>query len=80
MSNIGEKLKKFLSDLFTESDNNTFDLAKVLALLAIIDGLGLASYEVIVKGSAFNFQDFGTGVGLLFAGLGVVLGFKKETI
>ena len=74
-----DKIKKFLKDLFTEADNHTFDLAKILALIAIIDGLALATYAVVVKGAVFNFQDFGTGVGILFAGLGVVLGFKKES-
>lgn len=74
-----DKIKKFLTDLFTEADNHTFDLAKILALIAIVDGLALATYAVVVKGIMFNFQDFGTGVGILFAGLGVVLGFKKET-
>ena len=74
-----EKIKKFLKDLFTEADNKTFDLAKILALIAIIDGLALATYAVVVKGLMFNFQDFGTGVGILFAGVAAVLGFKKET-
>ena len=74
-----EKVKKFLKDLFTEADNKTFDLAKILALVAIVDGLWLASYAVIVKDMPFNFQDFGTGVGILFAGVAAVLGFKKET-
>ena len=45
------KIKKFLNDMFTETDNHTFDLAKVLALLAIINGLGLATYEVVWKGT-----------------------------
>ena len=74
-----DAIKKWLKELFTEADNKTADLSKVLALLAILDGLYLATYEVVVKGAAFSFQDFGTGVGLLFAGLGVVLGFKKES-
>ena len=74
-----DKINKFLNDLFTETDNHTFDLAKVLALLAIINGLGLATYEVVWKGTVFNFQDYGIGCGLLFGGLAAVLTFKKET-
>ena len=74
-----EKIKKFLNDLFTETDNHTFDLAKVLALLAVVNGLGLATYEVVWKGTTFDFQSFGAGVGILFAGLAAVLWFKKET-
>lgn len=33
-----DKVKKFLKDLLTEADNHTFDLAKILALIAIVDG------------------------------------------
>ena len=73
------KVKKFLNDMFTETDNHTFDLTKVLALLAIVNGIALTIYEVIWKGTTFNFQDYGVGVGLLFGGVAVVLGFKKES-
>ena len=72
-------IKKVLNDMFTEADNRTFDLATVMALLAIANGLGLATYEVVWKGTAFDFTQFGTGVGVLFAGLAAVLGFKKES-
>ena len=72
------EIKKFLKDLFTEADNKTFDLAKVLALLAVVNGLSLTVYEVAWKGTTFNFQDYGIGVGLLFGGLAAVLTFKKE--
>ena len=74
-----EKIKKFLNDMFTETDNHTFDLSKVLALLAVVNGLALTVYEVVWKGTTFNFQDYGIGVGLLFGGLAAVLTFKKET-
>ena len=72
-------VKTWLTQMFTEADNKTADLTKMLALLAIVDGLVLATYAVVVKGAMFNFSEFGAGVGILFAGLGVVLGFKKET-
>ena len=74
-----EKIKKLLNDMFTETDNHTFDLSKVLALLAVVNGLVLTVYEVVWKGTTFNFQDYGIGVGLLFGGLAAVLTFKKET-
>jgi len=76
---VMDNIKKFLTDLLTEADNHTFDLIKLLALAAIINGLYLASYSVIVKDVPFSFQDFGVGVGLTFAGIATALGFKKET-
>ena len=74
-----EKIKKALEHLLTEVDNHTFDLVKILALVSVIIGLSLMAYAVIKQGQAFSFQDFGTGVGLLFAGVGVALGLKKES-
>lgn len=65
--------------MFTETDNHTFDLSKVLALWAVVNGLALTVYEVVWKGTTFNFQDYGIGVGLLFGGLAAVLTLKKET-
>ena len=72
-------IKKFLNDMLTEVDNRTFDLSKVLALMAVVNGLALTVYEVVWKGTQFNFQDYGVGVGLLFGGLAAVLTFKKES-
>ena len=74
-----DRIKKFLNDLFTEVDNRTFDLSKVLAVMAVINGLGLTIYEVVWKGTTFNMESYGLGVGLLFGGLAAVLTFKKET-
>ena len=74
-----DKVKKFLNDMFTEVDNRTFDLSKVLAVMAVINGLGLTIYEVVWKGPTFNMESYGLGVGLLFGGLAAVLTFKKES-
>lgn len=74
-----EKIKKFLSHLFTEADNNTFDLTKILAFISIIVGLSMVVFSVVKNAQPFVFQDFGIGVGALFTGLGVALGFKKES-
>lgn len=74
-----EKVKKLLEQLLTEVDNHTYDLVKILALISVIVGLGLMAYAVIRQNQPFSFQDFGTGVGLLFAGVGVALGLKKDT-
>ena len=72
-------MRKFWQHLFTESDNVTFDATKVLAALAILTGLGLAIVSVVWKNAPLDMQDYGTGMGLLFAGVGAALGFKKES-
>lgn len=65
--------------LLTESDNETHDIIKWLALIAIVIGLALEVYVVIAKGQAFDFQNFGIGTGTLFTGAGVALKLKPET-
>lgn len=74
-----DKIKKLLSHLLTEVDNHTYDLVKILALISVLVGLGLMAYAVIRQNQPFSFQDFGTGVGLLFTGVGVALSLKKES-
>jgi hypothetical protein len=74
-----DKIKKILNDWFTEVDNKTFDITKVLAILAIVAGVGLSVFSVVYKGQAFNYQDYGIGTAALFAGVAVALGLKKET-
>lgn len=71
--------KAMIRQLFTEADNQTHDLIRYLAALAVLVGLGLSVYSVAVKGDPFSFQDYGTGIGLTFAGVAAALGFKKET-
>lgn len=65
--------------MLTESDNETHDLFKWLALIAILVGLGLEVYVVAIKGQAFDFQNFGIGTGTLFTGAGVALKLKPES-
>lgn len=73
------KLKKIINDWFTETDNKTFDVAKVLAVLAILTGIILAVFSVVYKGQEFSYQDYGLGTAALFAGVGIYMGMKKET-
>lgn len=73
------KIKKLLTDMFTETDNSTFDISKVLGTFSILGGIFLQGWDVIYNNVHFDMQTFGTGIGILFAGLAAVLGFKKET-
>lgn len=74
-----DKIKKVLNDWFTEVDNKTFDITKVLAVASITTGIGLAIFSVVYQGKDFNYQDYGLGTAALFAGVGVALGLKKDT-
>lgn len=71
--------KKLIKEWFTETDNETADVTKVLAALSIVTGIVLAVFSVVVLGKEFNYQDYGLGTAALFAGVGVALSAKKET-
>jgi len=67
---------KIVKQLLTESDNETADLYKYLALLSVVVAIGLSIYAV-VQGQSWDAQSFGIGVGGLLAGVGVAVGLKK---
>ncbi len=46
------------------------DDGRIMAILAILVGLGLAVYSVVWERQVFSMQQFGVGVGALFAGVG----------
>jgi hypothetical protein len=66
--------------LFTEADNQTPDVFRVLASFTVMVSLWLSVYSAVWLKHPFDMQSFGLGVGSLFAGLGVTLGLKKETL
>lgn len=76
---VMEKVKKVLNDWFTEVDNKTFDITKVLAVASVVTGIGLAIYSVVVRGEPFDYNNYGLGTAALFAGVGVALGLKKDS-
>lgn len=73
------RLREFLSQMMTESDNITHDLYRYLSLVSIVSGIGLQIYAIVFGHQNFDMQTFGIGVGALFAGVGVALGLKKDT-
>ena len=76
-------MRKHIKDMLTETDNETVDVVRVLALLAIAIGLGLQVWVVIrwigPAPQAFDIQSFGIGIGATFAGVGAALKMKPET-
>lgn len=79
MSKVIDKVQKILNDWFTEVDNKTFDVTKLLAVVSIITAIGLSIFSVVYKGQAFSYQDYGLGTAALFAGIGAALGLKKDS-
>ena len=69
----------WLKQIFTETDNQTQDAFKWMAVLSIMTGLGLMIYAVVWQEQAFNMTEFGTGVGVLLVGAGAALKLKPES-
>ena len=68
-----------MKNMFTESDNVTYDLYKYLSLCSICTGLALEVFCIVQRSQPFDMQTFGIGVGGLFAGVGLALKLKPET-
>lgn len=69
---------KFLKDLLTGIDGESFDIGRVLWALAFLVGLGLAVY-CTVMGKPFDLQQYGIGVGALLLAGGGSLRLKSST-
>ena len=78
-------MKQFMTQLITGKDNFTVDLVRVLALLAVTVGIGLAAFVVIWKALhpdatvTFDLIAYGTGIGGLFLAVGGALKLKAGT-
>jgi len=70
-------MQKIITHLFTETDNKTHDLFRYLCFVSIVVGLGLSIYATIFE-KHFDIENFGIGVGALFAGVGASLKLKPE--
>lgn len=73
------KFNEIMKKLFTETDNETYDITKILATTSVFTGLGLSVYAVVINHNPFDMVAFGTGIGLLFSGTAALLKFKKDT-
>src|SRR3546814_3780755 len=71
-----------IKHLLTTKDGETYAPSRVYWCLAALQGLALSAWSVVAQGQAFNFTDFGTGVGLSLAagGLGVWIQIGREHV
>ena len=72
-------IKKATKHMLTEPDNETYDVAKFLAVLSVIAAIVFQGHNVLITHIVFDMQNFGIGIGALFAGVAAALGFKKDT-
>ena len=72
-------MRKFLTDLFTEKDGISWSLARVSWALSLIIFLYLAVWDVVFRGSHFDMQSFGIGMGAVVVAGGAAIGFQART-
>lgn len=68
----------WLKQLLTLSDNATYDIIRVLSVIAFIQYLVSEAF-VLYKTMVFDAQSFGIGLGAVIAGIGVALKFNPDT-
>lgn len=69
---------KWLRQILTaDKASSVYDLVRVSFACAFVVGLALQVYAV-VKGQAFDIQQFGTGFGLMIAGAGGAMALRKD--
>lgn len=73
-----ETFTKFCKDTCTHSDNETFDLGRVLWALGTLVFLGSTVYSLL-QGAEWDAIEYGTGLGLVLAGGGLGLKLKETT-
>jgi preprotein translocase subunit SecG len=72
-------MKDIIKQLLTGKDNQTHDFVRWLGVLAVLVALGLTVYVVVWRGQPFDLQQFGVGMGSVFAALGAALKLKETT-
>lgn len=74
---------KWIKGALTESDGESYDHIRILAVLSVAIGLALQVWVVIrwigPAPQAFDMQNFGIGLGTMFAGVGAALKLKPES-
>jgi hypothetical protein len=69
-------VERFLTNLFTGLDNQTYDIARVLWAVSCLALIFYAGWGVIVNKQAFNAIDFGGGAAGVLAGGGIGVASK----
>lgn len=67
------ELTRFTRLVLTDSTNEVYDLAPVLAALGFVAGVIFEAWNVFAAAQPFNIQNFGIGVAALGAGYGAAV-------
>ncbi len=71
-------MRNFVRELFTERDNHTADLKRVLWAVGFFWALGLETWSVLAKAAPFDLVSAGLGLGGLLAAGGATLALNRK--
>ena len=74
----GPRARSFLRELFTERDNQTADLKRVLWAIGFGWALGLETFLVVWRRQPFDLLSAATSLGLLLAAGGGALALNRR--
>ncbi len=72
-------MKDIINQLLTGKDNHTHDFVRWLGVLSVLVALVLTVYVVVWRSQIFDLQQFGIGMGSVFAAIGAALKLKETT-
>jgi hypothetical protein len=72
-------MKEFLKALMTEPNGTTPCYMRIFGAGSSIYGLAAHAYQLFWLHAQFDFQQFATGLGIMYAALGAALGMKKDS-
>lgn len=75
---MGSAIMKFCKDCITGIDGQSYDIGRVLWVLAFLVGIGLEIVSVWTR-RYFDLQAYGLGVGALLVAGGAALNLKSKT-
>ena len=70
---------KFLKDILTEDDNQTYCAARVCGILTVIGFTAVALLRAFDRSSQIDFSQLGIGFGAVLTGSGALIGAKALT-
>ena len=70
---------KIIKDCLTGVTGEDFDVGRVAAAATVAAAIGLSIYDVAWQHAHFDLQNYGVGVGTLFAGVGAMLKLKENS-
>lgn len=72
-------VSRFIKDLLTERDGESFDMARFLWVLGTLIFFGLVIYTTVLIPASFNMMNFGIAFGGILAGGGASIKIKETT-